>query len=111
MASEERKRLSVWGVLARLGHTGDHDDIIQHVFEATSRVTLRSRDGKPLDGDGYLCAVFDSLGSTQDWPACGSDAWEQLRSVALRRVIARLAREGLLDCVAVSPTAKGIRED
>ncbi len=111
MASKRRKRLSVWGVLARLGHTGDHDDIIQHVFEATSRVTLRSRDGKTLDGDSYLCAVFDSLGSTHNWPACGSDAWERLRLVALRRVIARLAREGLLDCIAVAPTTRAIPKD
>ncbi len=107
--AKRKKRLSVWGILARLGHIGDHDEIIQHVFEATSRVTLRSNDGKPVDGDNYLCAVFDSLGSTEDWPACGSPEWERLRLTALRRVVARLASEGLLDCVAVSPTRKGVR--
>lgn len=109
--AKRKKRLSVWGVLARLGHTGDQDDIIQHVFEATSRVTLRSHDGKPLDGDNFLCAVFDSLGSNKDWPACGSSDWERLRQDALRRVVARLAREGLLDCVAVSPTATATPKD
>ncbi len=108
--AKKRKRLSVWGVLARLGHTGDHDDIIQHVFEVTSRVTLRTHDDKPLDGNSFLCAVFDSLGSTEDWPACGSPEWERLRLTALRRVVARLASEGLLDCVAVSPTTKGARK-
>ena len=109
--ANKKKRLSVWGILARLGHRGDHDDIIQHVFDATSRVTLRSHDGKPLDGDSFLCAVFDSLGSTKDWPACGSSEWERLRLTALRRVVARLASEGLLDCVAVSPTSTAISKD
>ena len=99
--AKRKERLSVWGVLARLGVTGDRDDIIQHVFEATSRVTLRSQDGQPLDGDGFLCSVFDRLGTTRNWPVCGSAEWERLRLVALRRVVARLAREGLLDCVAV----------
>lgn len=103
-----KKRLSVWEILARLGHAGDHDQIIQDVFEATSRVTLLSPDGKPLDGDDFLCGVFDRLGTTRSWPACGSDAWERLRLVALRRVVARLAREGLLDCVAVTPTSRAM---
>ena len=107
-----KKQLSVFGILARLGHTGDHDDTIQHVFEVTSRVTLRTHDGKPLDGDSFLCAVFDSLGTADhDWPACGSDTWERLRLIALRRVVARLAREGLLDCIAVAPTSKVIPKD
>lgn len=106
--AKKKKRVSVWGILARLGHTGDHDDIIQHVFEATSRVTLRSSAGKPLDGDEFLCGVFDRLGTTRNWPVCGSAEWERLHLDAWRRVVARLAREGLLDCVAVSPTTTGI---
>lgn len=106
----KKKRLSVWGVLARLGHTGDHDDIIQHVFEAASRVNLRTHDGKPLDGDDFLCGVFDALGTTRTYPRVGSDTWERLRLAALRRVVARLAREGLLDCIAVAPVATGMRK-
>ena len=109
--AKRKKRLSVWGVLARLGHTGDHDDIIQHVFEVTSRVTLWSDDGELVNGGDFLCAVYDSLGSTKDWPGVGSDAWLRLRLVALRRVIARLASEGLLDCVAVAPTMRAIPKD
>ena len=97
----KKKRLSVLGVMARLGHTGDEYEIIQYVFEMTSRVTLRSGDGDPIDGDDFLVELFESLGTTKDWPACGSAEWERLRLVALRRVVARLAREGLLDCVAV----------
>ena len=111
MASKRRKRLSVWGVLARLGHRGDHDEVAQHVFEMASRVTLRGDDGEPLDGDDFLCAVFDSLGSTRNWPMCGSTEWERLRLVALRRVVARLAQEGLLDCVAVVSTTMGIPKE
>jgi len=74
-------------------------------------VTLRTQDGKPLDGGDFLCSVFDELGTTRSWPGVGSDAWERLRLVALRRVIARLAREGLLDCVAVSRTTTAIPKD
>lgn len=78
MASKKRKRLSVWGILARLGLTGDHDDIIQHVFEMASRVTVRSDDGDPLrggsliDGDDSLVGMFEDLGTTKTWPGCGS---------------------------------------
>jgi|GEM_PF-2515677 len=61
-----RKRLSVWGILARRGLTGDHDEIIQHVFEMASRVTLRSGDGEPLDGGDFLVGVFEWLGTTKD---------------------------------------------
>ena len=98
----KKKRLSVWGILAHLGHKDDdHDDVIQHVFEMASRVTLRSEDGKPMDGGDYLVEVFESLGTTATWPSCGSPEWVRLRQVALRRVVARLAREGLLDAIAV----------
>ena len=96
-----KRRMSVWDVLARLGHRGDRDAIIQHVFEATSRVALRSDGGEPLDGGDYLVQVFESLGTTRDWPPCGSREWARLRVAALRKIIARLAREGLLDAVAV----------
>ncbi len=102
MASRRRKRLSAWGILARLGHTGDnHDDIIQHVFEMTSRVTVRSDDGAPIDGDDFLVETFESLGTTKDWPHCGSPEWSRLRLRALTIVVNRLGREGLLDCVSV----------
>ncbi len=101
MASGKRKRLSVWGILARLGHKGDdHDEIVQHVFEMASRVTVRGDDGEPIDGDDYLDGVFESLGTTKDWPGCGSPEWVRLRQVALRKVVARLAQEGLLDAIA-----------
>jgi len=41
-----KRRMSVWDVLARLGHRGDREDIIiQRVFEAASRVTFRSDGG------------------------------------------------------------------
>lgn len=109
--AKKKERLSVWGVLARLGHSSDHEQVIQDVFEATSRVTLRSHDGKPLDGDDFLCSVFDDLGSTRSFPRVGSDTWERLRLDALRRVVARLAREGLLDCIAVAPASKAIPKD
>ncbi len=109
--AKKKKRLSVWGILARRGHSGDHDDIIQHVFEAASRVTLRTHDGKPLDGNDFLCSVFDALGTTQTYPRVGSDTWERLRLAALRRVVARLASEGLLDCIAVAPTSKAMPND
>lgn len=93
--------MSVWELLARLGHRGERDGIIQHVFEATSRVALRSGGGEPLDGGDFLVEVFESLGTTQDWPPSGSREWARLRVAALRKIIARLAREGLLDAVAV----------
>jgi len=96
-----KRRMSAWQVLARLGHRGDRDEIIQHVFEATSRVALRSGGGEPLDGGDFLVEVFESLGTTQDWPPSGSREWARLRVAALRKIIARLAREGLLDAVAV----------
>ena len=73
-------------------------------------MTLRTHDGKPLDGDDFLCGVFDRLGTTRNWPVCGSVEWERLRLVALRSVVARLAREGLLDCVAVAPITTGVRK-
>lgn len=112
MASRKRKRLSVWGILARLGHTGDdHDEIVQHVFETASRVTLRSDDGEPMDGGDFLVGVFESLvGTTKDWPGCGSPEWNRLRTVALRRVVARLARDGLLDAIAVGPNATDVKD-
>jgi hypothetical protein len=94
-------RMTVWQLLARLGHRGERDGIIQHVFEATSRVALRSDGGEPLDGGDFLVEVFESLGTTTDWPPCGSREWTRLRKEAIRKVLARLAREGLLDAVAV----------
>ena len=97
--ANKKKRLSVWGILARLGHRGDHDDIIQHVFDATSRVTLRSHDGRPLDGDDFLCGVFDRLGTSRSWPPCGSAAWVRLRLAPVRPVAARLGTEGVRVCV------------
>ena len=99
MASE--KRTSVWTVLERLGHKGDRDDIIERVFENTSRVTVSSDDGEPMDGGDFLVQVFESLGTTKDWPGCGSSEWVRLREVALQKVVARLARDGLLDAIAV----------
>jgi hypothetical protein len=97
-----KRRTSVWDVLARLGHRGgDRDGIIQHVFEATSRVALRSGGGEPLDGGDFLVETFEALGTTKDWPPSGSRQWTRLREVAVRRILARLACEGLLDAVAV----------
>jgi hypothetical protein len=96
-----KRRLSVWQLLARLGHRGERDGIIQHVFEATSRVALRSGGGEPLDGGDFLVEVFEALGTTTDWPPCGGREWARLRVAALRKIIARLARERLLDAVAV----------
>jgi len=96
-----KRRTSVWDVLARLGHRGDRDGIIQHVFEATSRVTLESADGGTVEGGDFLVETFEALGTTKDWPPCGGREWTRLRVAAVRRIIARLAREGLLDAVAV----------
>ena len=96
-----KRRMTVWQLLARLGHRGERDGIIQHVFEATSRVALRSSGGEALDGGDYLVEVFESLGTTRDWPPCGSRDWTRLREVAVRTILGRLAREGLLDAVAV----------
>lgn len=96
-----KKRTSVWTVLEGLGHKGDRDDIIERVFENTSRVTVRSDDGEQMDGGDYLVSVFESLGTTKNWPACGSSEWIRLRQVALQKVVARLARDGLLDAIAV----------
>mgnify|MGYP001612811783 CR=1 FL=1 len=96
-----KRPTSVWDVLAGLGLRGDRDGIIQHVFEATSRVTFRSDGGEPLDGGDFLVQLFESLGTTQDWPPSGSREWARLRVAALRKIIARLAREGLLDAVSV----------
>jgi hypothetical protein len=94
--------MTVWQLLARLGHRGDRDAIIQHVFEAASRVTFRSEDGgEPVDGGDFLVETFEALGTTEDWPPSGSRQWTRLREVAVRRILARLAREGLLDAVAV----------
>jgi hypothetical protein len=94
--------MSVWELLARLGHRGgDRDEIIQQVFEATSRVALRSGGGEPLDGGDYLVETFEALGTSETWPPCGSREWTRLRVAAVRRILARLAREGLLDAVAV----------
>ncbi len=101
MSSRKRKRLSVWALLNRLGLTGDHDAIIEHVFTAASRLTLQGDDGEPMSGDDFLVSVFESLGTTKDSPGCGTPEWERLRTVALRRVVARLSREGLLDSIAV----------
>ena len=102
MASGRRR--SVWDVLAGLGHGGgDRDRIVQDVFESASRVTLRSDGGELLDGGDVLGQVFESLGATKDWPACGSAEWQRLRTRALGIVVRRLAREGLLDAVAVAP--------
>ena len=88
-------------LLARLGHRGERDGIIQHVFEMTSRVTFRSGRGEPMDGGDFLVQVFDSLGTTTDWPPSGSREWTRLREIAVCKILARLAREGLLDAVAV----------
>ncbi|MFQ5463972.1 MAG: hypothetical protein ACE5E5_15275 [Phycisphaerae bacterium] len=100
MASSKPK--SVWTVLERLGHQGrDRDDIIEHVFENTSRLTVRSDDGEPMDGGDFLVEVFESLGTTKDWPGCGSPEWVRLRFRALTMVVKRLGREGLLDAIAV----------
>ena len=97
-----KRRMTVWRLLARLGHRGgDRDEIIQQVFEATSRVALRSGGGEPLDGGDFLVETFEALGTTKDWPPCGGREWTRLREVAVRRILARLAREGLLDAVAV----------
>jgi len=97
-----KRRMSVWELLARLGHRGgDRDEIIQHVFEATSRVALRSGGGEPLDGGDYLVETFEALGTSETWPPCGSREWTRLREAAVRRILCRLAREGLLDAVAV----------
>ena len=109
------KRLSVWGVLTRLGHSGGREEIVQRVFELASRVTLLSDGGKPMDGDNFLVEVFEGLGATKEWPAPGSRDWTRLRRIALRKVVARLAREGLLDgivveCVA-TPRVKGGSQD
>jgi hypothetical protein len=93
--------MTVWQLLARLGHRGERDGIIQHVFEMTSRVTFRSDGGEPLDGGDFLVEVFEALGTTQDWPPCGGRDWARLRVAAVRRILARLAREGLLDAVSV----------
>jgi hypothetical protein len=93
--------MTVWQLLARLGHRGDRDGIIQHVFEATSRVALRSGGGEPMDGGDFLVEVFESLGTTRDWPPCGGYEWTRLREIAVRKILARLAREGLLDAVAI----------
>jgi hypothetical protein len=94
--------MTVWRLLARLGHRGgDRDANIQRLFEATSRVTFRSDGGEPMDGGDFLVQVFDSLGTTTDWPPSGSRQWTRLREIAARKILARLAREGLLDAVAV----------
>ena len=99
-----KRRMTVWQLLARLGHRADRADregIIQHLFEATSRVTFRSDGGEAVDGGDFLVQVFDSLGTTTDWPPSGSRQWTRLREIAARKILARLAREGLLDAVAV----------
>jgi len=96
-----KRRMSVWELLARLGHRGDRDGIIQHVFEAASRATFRSDGGEPLDGGDFLVETFEALGTTKTWPPSGSREWTRLREIAVRRILARLAREGLLDAVAV----------
>jgi hypothetical protein len=96
-----KKRTSVWTVLEGLGHKGDRDDIIEYVFENTSRLTVQSDDGEPMNGGDFLVQVFESLGTTKDWPGCGSSEWIRLRQVALQKVVARLARDGLLDAIAV----------
>jgi hypothetical protein len=97
-----KRRMTVWQLLSRLGHKGDRDEIIQHVFESASHVTFRSEDGgEPMDGGDFLVETFEALGTTKDWPPCGGREWTRLREVAVRRIIARLAREGLLDAVAV----------
>ena len=97
MASKRR----MWELLAYLGHRGDRDAIIQCVFEAASRVTFRSEGDQPLDGGDYLVQVFESLSTTRDWPPCGGREWTRLRQIAVRKILARLAREGLLDAVSV----------
>jgi len=107
MSSRKRKRLSVWGVLARLGLPlrggcgGDRDAIIEHVFDTASRLTFRSQDGEPIGGDDFLVSVFESLGTTKNWPGCGTPEWETLRFQALTKVVERLGREGLYDCISV----------
>ncbi len=95
----------VWDTLRRLGHRGDEDHICQAVFETASHVVIPLPDGGVLNGDELLVSVFEGLGSTKDWPACGTSDWARLRQVASGKVVARLACEGLLDCVAVSPVA------
>jgi len=105
----QRKKQSVWGVLARLGlkgDRGDRDEIIQHVFETTSRLTVRSASGEPIEGGDFLVGVFESLGSAKDWPPVGGREWSRLRSKALGIVMRKLATEGLLDAIAVG--AEGV---
>jgi len=92
-----------------LGHRGDRDLTIQHVFEVVGTMLLPSPDGGVFDGDEFLVGIFESAGASRDWPECGSEAWSRLREVALRRVVARLASEGLLDFIAVNPGAKVAR--
>jgi hypothetical protein len=98
--------MSVWDVLARLGHRGDRDEIIQHVFEAASRATFRSDGGEPVDGGDFLVETFEALGTSKDWPPCGGREWTRLREQAIRRVLARCAREGLLDAVSVGRSGR-----
>ena len=87
------KRISVWSVLARLGHRGDRDDICQRVFEAASEV---------ID----LAEVFESL---REWPRSESPASRRrVRKQALAIVVSRLASEGRLDCISVAPTTDAI---
>jgi hypothetical protein len=56
--------MTVWQLLARLGHRGERDGIIQHVFEAASRVTLKSADGGTVEGGDFLVETFEALGTT-----------------------------------------------
>jgi hypothetical protein len=101
-----KRRMTVWQLLSRFGHRGDRDAIIQHLFEAASQVTFRSDGGEALDGGDYLVEVFESLGTTRDWPPCGGYEWTRLREIAVRRILGRLAREGLLDAVSVGRSGR-----
>lgn len=102
-----RRRRSVWDTLWRLGHRGDRDLVVQHVFETVGGMLVSSPDGGEFSGDEFLVETFRDLGGTRDWPTPGGPAWTRLRRLALRKVVARLAREGLLDAIAVSRVANG----
>ncbi len=97
--------MSVWSVLRKLGHplrggdralrggdSGDRDMVCQAVFEQASEVI-------------ELADIFEGLGATRDWPECGSAEWQRLRTKALTIVVGRLAREGRLAGITVSPGA------
>ena len=65
-----RRRLSVWGVLRKLGHRlgvgcpDDRDAVIQHVFETVGSMSVSSPDGDVAAGTPeVLHYLHDVLGS------------------------------------------------